>query len=129
VTVATDYPFLDVVWTTVVVVALILFLWLVITVLTDAFRRRDLGGGRKLAWTLFVVLVPLIGVFAYLIANGDGMAARRAVDTHGRHHPGRHASSVAEQGAGAEIERAERLLDSGAITQAEFEAIKSRTLG
>jgi hypothetical protein len=129
VTVATDYPFLDVVWTTVVVVALILFLWLVIAVLTDAYRRRDLGGGRKVAWTLFVVLVPLIGVFAYLIANGDGMASRTAAHAR-RRHPPRHASpGPAGPGGAAEIERAERLLASGAITQAEFEAIKARTLG
>jgi Phospholipase_D-nuclease N-terminal len=83
VTVATDYPFLDVVWTTVVVVALVLFLWLVIAVLTDAFRRRDIGGAKKVAWTLCVVLVPLVGVFAYLIANGDGMAERTAGHTRG----------------------------------------------
>jgi len=78
VTVATDYPFLDVVWTTVVLVALALFLWLVIAVLTDTFRRDDIGGGKKVAWTALVVFVPLVGVFAYLIANGDGMASRKA---------------------------------------------------
>jgi hypothetical protein len=76
VTVAADYPFLDVVWTMVVLVALLLFVWLVIVVLTDAFRRADIGGWKKAAWTAFVVCVPLIGVFAYLIANGDGMASR-----------------------------------------------------
>lgn len=109
---AADYPFLDVVWTTVVLVALVLFLWLVVAVLTDAFRRHDAGAGKKVAWTVFVIIVPVVGVFAYLIANGDGMASR------GVEHSGT---------ATAEIERAKRLLDDGAITAAEFEAIKTKT--
>jgi len=78
VTVATDYPFSDVVWTTVVVVALVLLVWLVVTVLADVLRRHDIGGGKKVAWIAFVIFVPVAGVFAYLIANGDGMASRRA---------------------------------------------------
>jgi hypothetical protein len=77
-TVIADYPFPDLVWTTVVVVALLLFVWLVVSVLTDAYRRPDIGGWKKAAWTVVVVCVPLIGVFAYLIAYGDGMASRRA---------------------------------------------------
>lgn len=122
---ATDYPFFDVVWTMVVFVALILFVWMVIAVLTDVFRRHDAGGGKKVAWTLFVIVVPLIGVFAYLIANGDGMASRSAVHSRGR--PARHDAGAAGGGA-AEIERAKRLLDSGTITQAEFDAMKTRAL-
>lgn len=126
-TVVADYPFLDVVWTMVVFVALILFVWMVIAVLTDVFRRHDAGGGKKVAWTLFVVFVPLIGVFAYLIANGDGMASRSAGHARARH------ARPDDEGlrggtATAEIERAKRLLDSGAITQAEFDAIKAKTL-
>jgi len=77
VVVAADYPFLDVVWTTVVVVALLLFVWLAITVLADVFRRHDTGAVKKVTWTVFVIVVPPIGVFAYLIANGDEMARRR----------------------------------------------------
>lgn len=78
--VATEYPFPDVVWTTVIIVALMLFLWLLLIVLADAFRRQDIGTTRKVAWTVFVVAVPPVGVFTYLIANGNGMASRtRAV--------------------------------------------------
>ena len=126
-TVATDYPFLDVVWTMVVFVALILFVWMVIVVLTDVFRRHDAGGGKKVAWTLLVIFVPLIGVFAYLVANGDGMASRSAEHGRGRH--ARPDESVRSGGGAAEIERAKALLDSGTITQAEFDAIKARALG
>ena len=122
--VANDYPFLDVVWTIVVFVALILFVWMVIAVLTDVFRRHDAGGGRKVAWTLVVIFVPLIGVFAYLIANGDGMASRSAEHARERHvRPEENRS-----GAAAEIELAKRLLDEGTITQAEFDAMKARAL-
>ena len=111
----------------VVFVALILFVWMVIAVLTDVFRRHDAGGGKKVAWTLFVILVPLIGVFAYLIANGDGMASRSAM--HSRARPARHAGDGGRDGRGAaEIERAKRLLDNGTITRAEFDAIKARAL-
>lgn len=108
----------------VVFVALILFVWMVIAVLTDVFRRHDAGGGRKVAWTLVVIFVPLIGVFAYLIANGDGMASRSAEN--GRHRTAGHES--AGSGSAAEIERAKTLLDSGTITQAEFDGIKNRAL-
>ena len=114
----------------VVFVALVLFVWLVIVVLTDVFRRRDAGGGKKVAWSLFVIVVPLIGVFAYLIANGDGMASRGA--EHARDTTGRRADDGATGGSGgggaAEVERAKRLLDSGTITRAEFDAIKERAL-
>lgn len=124
--VVADYPFSDVVWTTVVLVALVLFLFLVIAVLADAFRRDDVGVGKKLAWTLFVVVVPVVGVFAYLIANGDGMGSRRA----GHGTTGRPGSDdgVVTGIAAAEIERAKRLLADGAITQAEYEAIRAKLL-
>jgi len=76
--VVAGYPFLDVVWTTVLVVAFIVFVWMVVSALRDVYRRDDIGGAKKAGWTLLVVLVPLVGVFAYLIASGDGMARRSA---------------------------------------------------
>ena len=76
--VAADYPFPDLVWTAVVGASLVVVAWLLIMTLGDAYRRRDIGVVTKAAWTLFVVLVPLVGVFAYLIANGEGIARRRA---------------------------------------------------
>jgi len=76
--VAAHYPFRDLVWTAVVVASLAVFVWLVVMALGDAWRRRDVDRATKAAWTLLVVLVPLAGVFAYLIANGEGMARRKA---------------------------------------------------
>ncbi len=76
--VAAHYPFPDLVWTAVVVGSLAVVVWLVVMALGDAWRRRDIDRATKAAWTLLIVLVPLAGVFAYLIANGEGMARRKA---------------------------------------------------
>ena len=128
--VATDYPFLDLMWTIVVVVAWVLWIWLVIIVLSDLFRRHDASGARKVLWTLFIIFLPLLGVLIYLAVNGDGMAERSAkreraaqsqVDDHLR-------SVAGSGGVAAEIERAKALLDGGAITQAEFDVIKAKAL-
>ena len=67
--VASDYPFLDVVWTMFIFFAWVIWIALVIMVLTDAFRRRDLSAWGKAGWTLFVIVVPLIGVLTYMIAR------------------------------------------------------------
>ena len=128
---AADYPFLDVFWTMVVFFVWIIWIWLLISIIGDVFRRRDTSGFTKVLWIVFVILVPFLGVFVYLIANHDGMAersmqragAQRAqMDEYVRTTAGR-------GGAAGEIERAKGLLDSGAITQAEYDAIKAKALG
>ena len=128
--VAADYPFLDVMWTLIVVVAWVLWIWMVIAVLTDVFRRDDAGGAKKVVWTLVIVILPLIGVLIYLVANGDGMATRSAKrEQAGRARLDDHIRAVATpSGAAGEIERAKALLDQGVISQAEFDAIKSKAL-
>jgi type VI protein secretion system component VasK len=73
---AADYPFLDVLWT-----MLVFFLWvawfiILFRIVADVFRRHDVGGGKKTLWLIFILFVPFIGVFAYLIANSDDMARR-----------------------------------------------------
>ena len=130
---AADYPFLDVLWTLLVVFAWVIWFWLLIVVFSDLFRRHDVGGGKKVVWCIFVILLPFIGVFAYLIANGDGMAQRNAeraqvqrtqFDSYVRDV----AATGGAGGAAAEIDKAKMLLDSGAITQDEFNAIKAKAL-
>ena len=127
---AADYPFLDVLWT-----MLVFFLWiswfiLLFHVLGDVFRRRDIGGGKKTVWCIFLVLVPFIGVLSYIVVNGDDMARRNVEAAEAaRGEMDEYVRSVAGSGgAAAEIERAKGLLDSGAISQAEFEAIKAKAL-
>ena len=128
---AADYPFLDVLWTMLVFFLWIAWFWLVILVVIDIFRRRDAGGGKKVLWLLFILFVPFLGVFVYLIANSDDMARRRTAEMQtAQADTDEYIRSVAGSGGGAaaEIERAKGLLDSGAITQEEFDAIKAKAL-
>ena len=127
---AADYPFLEVLWTMLVFFLWISWFWLVIGVVADVFRRRDIGGGKKTLWLLFVLFVPFLGVFSYLIANSDDMAVRQAREAEtAQAETDDYIRSVAGgDGAAAEIEKAKKLLDSGAISEPEFEAIKAKAL-
>jgi Short C-terminal domain/Phospholipase_D-nuclease N-terminal len=128
---AADYPFLDVVWTMLIFFAWVIWFWILITVFADLFRRRDIGGGTKVLWTIFVIILPFLGVFIYLIGNHEGMADRnvKQVET-AQAQSDAYIRSVASSGGGAaaEIEKAKGLLDQGAITQAEFDSIKQKAL-
>jgi hypothetical protein len=125
-----DYTFLDAFWS-----LLVFFLWvawfiMLFHIVADVFRRHDIGGGKKTIWLLFILFVPFLGVFVYLIANADDMARRNVEQaTAQRRDMDEYVRSVAsEGGAAAEIERAKALLDSGAISQTEFDAIKAKAL-
>ncbi len=125
-----DYTFLDAFWS-----LLVFFIWvawfiLLFHIVIDVFRRRDASGWKKAIWLVFILFVPFLGVFAYLIANADDMARRNMEQAAAQKADmDEYVRSVAtEGGASAEIERAKGLLDSGAINQAEFEAIKAKAL-
>jgi hypothetical protein len=127
---AADYPFLDVFWT-----MLVFFLWvawfvILFRVILDIFRRHDIGGGGKALWLIFVIVLPFLGVLIYLVAESKGMtersieraqASQEQFDAYVR-------ETASGGGAAAEIDKAKQLLDSGAITQAEFDAIKAKAL-
>ena len=128
---ASSYPFLDVFWT--MFIFFLFFIWIMILfrVFADIFRRRDIGGGSKTLWVVFVIILHVLVVLIYLLTQNEGMTQRaleraqaqqEQMDTYVR--------SVAGSGGGAaaEIERAKGLLDSGAITQAEFDSIKAKAL-
>ena len=127
---AADYPFLDVLWTMFVFFAFIIWFWILITVFADIFRRKDTSGFSKVLWMIFVIAVPYLGVFIYLIANHEGMAERNIKQAKAQQaQMDDYVKSVAGSGgAAAEIEKAKGLLDSGAISQAEFDSIKSKAL-
>ncbi len=128
---AADYPFLDVLWTMLIFFAWIIWFWLLITVFADIFRRHDIGGGMKTLWIIFVILLPFLGVFIYLISQGTSMAERNVKGMEAQQaQQEAYIKSVASSGGGAaeEIDKAKKLLDSGAITQAEFDAIKAKAL-
>ena len=128
--VAADYPFLDVLWTLIVFFLWVAWFILLFRIVADIFRRRDIGGGKKTIWLIFVLFLPFIGVFAYLIANADDMAARNVREAQATQAQfDDYVKTVASSGgAASEIESAKKLLDSGAISQAEFEAIKAKAL-
>ncbi len=127
---AADYPFLDVMWTILVIFLWIAWFMLLFHVIADVFRRRDASGAKKTIWLIFMILVPFLGVFVYLIANGDDMARRNIESAEAaRADMDDYVRTVAGSGgAAAEIEKAKGLLDSGAISQAEFDAIKAKAL-
>jgi hypothetical protein len=127
---AADYPFMDVLWSMIIFFFWVIWIWIVITVLIDIFRRHDIGGLAKAAWVIFVVILPWLGVLVYLIVEHDGMrdrsvkqaqAQQAAFDDYVRDKAG-------GGGAAGEIAKAKELLDSGAITQQEFEALKAKAL-
>ena len=125
---AADYPFLDVLWTMFIFFIWILWFILLFRVIADIFRRRDIGGGGKTLWILFVILLPFLGVFVYLIAEGREMADRDMQHAQASQQQfDSYVKSVAG-GSASEIEKAKQLLDSGAITQAEFDSLKAKAL-
>ena len=124
------YTFLDVLWDLLIFFAWVIFIWIAITVLIDVFRRHDISGWRKALWVVFVVILPWLGVLTYLIVNHTGMTERRMKETQAAQAQFdqyvRHAAGSG--GPASEIEKAKQLLDNGAITQAEFDAIKTKAL-
>ena len=126
---AADYPFLDLFWTMLIFFLWILWIWLLFTIFADIFRRKDLSGWAKAAWIVFTILLPFLGVFVYLITQNVGMTERNLQHTRAqREQFDEYVRETAGGGAAAEIEKAKQLLDSGAITQAEFDAIKQKAL-
>jgi hypothetical protein len=128
--IAADYPFLDVLWSMIIFFVWVAWIWMMILILTDVFRRPDLSGWGKAGWTIFLIVLPFLGALIYLIAQGSGMAERRAQDVQGqRAQMDDSVRSVAGSGGpAAEIDKAKQLLDSGAITQTEYEALKAKAL-
>ena len=126
---ASNYPFLDVVWTMLLFFLWVVWFWLLFTVFADVFRRTDLSGWGKTGWIVFTIVLPFLGVFVYLITQSSGMTERNLQRTQAaRADFDEYVRDTAGGGAAAEIERAKKLLDSGAINQAEFDSIKQKAL-
>jgi hypothetical protein len=125
-----NYNFASFLWDMLLVFAFVIWFWLLITVFSDIFRRHDTSGFAKVLWMIFVILVPYFGVFIYLIANHEGMTERSVKQAQAQQaQMDQYVKSVAGSGgAAAEIETAKGLLDSGAISQAEFDSIKAKAL-
>jgi Phospholipase_D-nuclease N-terminal len=127
---ASSYPFLDVVWTMLIFFGWVIWFWLLITVFADLFRRHDVGGGAKVLWCIFVILLPFLGVFIYLLVEHQGMADRSVKQAQAQQQEfDSYVQNVAaKSGPAGEIENAKKLLDAGTITQAEFDSLKAKAL-
>jgi hypothetical protein len=127
---AADYPFIDILWSMILFFTWVIWIWMMVVILTDVFRRRDIGGFSKAAWCVFLIVLPFLGVLVYLIAQHDHMAERRIkdVETQQAAFDKRVREVAAADGPATEIANAKGLLDSGAIDQAEYEQLKSRAL-
>jgi hypothetical protein len=131
ITAADDYPLADLLWTFVLFFALMLFFWLIFTVFGDLFRRRELSGWAKAGWTVFVIVLPLIGSLTYLITQGRAMADRDAGQVkQAQRQTDDYIRSVTAPGYRGvdEIAHAKELLDQGSISQEEFQQLKRRVL-
>ena len=127
---AADYPFLDIVGTMLIFFAWVIWFWILIRVLVDVFRRHDISGWGKAGWTLFMIVVPFLGVLIYLIAHGQDMGKRDIEQAQAQKAQfDQYVKSVAaEDGGAAQIAQAKSLLDSGTITQDEYDRLKAKAL-
>jgi hypothetical protein len=130
--IASSYPILDIFLTTLYFFLFIIWIWLLITVFIDIFRSRDMGGGAKALWVIFVIVLPFLGVFVYLIARGGKMHERAAAeaaqqqksfDSYVRQTAGSEGADTASQ-----LSKLADLKAQGVITDAEFEAQKAKVL-
>ena len=122
--------FIDFFWSILIIFFMLIYVIMLFQVVVDVFRRDDASGGKKALWLIFLLVTPLLGLLVYMIANGDGMARRNlkevqrsqdAFDEYVR-------TTAGSGGAAAEIEKAKGLLDSGTISQAEFDTLKAKAL-
>ena len=128
--IAADYPFLDVLWTMIIFFCWVAWIWLLIMIFSDLFRR-DISGWAKAAWVVFLIVLPFLGALVYVIAEGKEMTERRVHDAaaaQARFDDRVRTVAATSGGSAAEIERAKQLLDSGAITQQEFDQLKVKAL-
>ena len=128
--IATDYPLLEVFWTMLIFFAFFIWIWILVTVFSDLFRRKDISGWGKTGWIIFVIVLPYLGVFVYLIAEHKGMTERTISQQQAAQaQMDQYVKSVASTSdPTAQIANAKALLDQGTISQAEFDQIKQKAL-
>jgi Short C-terminal domain/Phospholipase_D-nuclease N-terminal len=126
-----NYPLLDAFWTIVEIFLWVLWFWILIWILIDIFRSRDLSGWAKALWLLFIIFIPLIGVLVYLIVRGGSMHERAVQQAQ---QQDREFRSYVQDAAGSQASPADQLAkladlrDRGVITAEEFEREKAKIL-
>ena len=119
---ASDYPLLNLFWTTLMIFGWILWFWLLIRVYGDLFSRKDIGGWAKAGWVVLTFVLPILGVLIYLISQSRSMEERtmRAMQDQ-KVATDEYIRSVATDANAAQMDKARDLLESGAITSEEFD--------
>jgi heme exporter protein D len=127
---AYDYPLLGMFWTMMIFFLWIAWLFLLFRVFADIFRSKDMGGFAKALWSIFVILVPFLGVFLYVIVNGRAMSERDVADAKQRESEFQaYVRQTAGSGGSAEeLAKLADLRDKGVITDEEFTAQKAKLL-
>jgi hypothetical protein len=120
----------DFLWSLLLIFFMFVFFVLLFQIVGDLFRRHDIGGWKKAAWIVFLVFVPFLGLFVYLIVNSRGMAERnqRVVEESQDQFDAYVQKVAADEGPAGQIAKAKELLDAGTITQEEFDAIKAKAV-
>ena len=128
---AYDYPVLGAFWTLLWIVLWVIWLFLLFRVIFDIFRDHDLGGWSKALWLIFVIVLPFLGVFVYIIARGQGMGERDMREAKARQESfDTYVRDAAGSGGGTadELTKLADLKDRGVISDAEFEQQKAKLL-
>jgi len=123
-------PFLDIIWSMFVFFLLIAWIWVVISVVSDVFRSKDIGGFSKAFWVLFVIIIPWLGVLSYILIRGSGMEERNmqaVADAADKQRA--YIQDVAGTSTADELSKLAELKEKGVINDAEFEAQKAKLLG
>ena len=124
-----DFSFWDFFWDMLLIMAWVIWFWLLITVFADLFRRHDTSGFAKVAWVVFVIVLPYLGVLVYLLVQHDGMAQRNVKAAEAQQQQfDSYVQSVAKTDPAEQIAKAKALLADGTITQAEFDQLKEKAL-
>ena len=128
-----DVHLSDLIWTTIWIFFLILFIWVFIAIISDLFRDHTMSGWGKALWVIALIIFPLVGSLIYLIARGSGMAERSAAQARAAQQQFdayvRDTAGTAGSGPVDDLARLGQLRDSGTITPEEFEAMKARVVG
>ncbi|WP_328926728.1 SHOCT domain-containing protein [Streptomyces sp. NBC_00190] len=126
-----DYPLLNIFWTMLWLFLWILWFFLLFKIITDIFRDHSLGGWGKAGWLIFVILLPFLGVFVYLIARGSGMGQRDVKQYQESEQAFRsYVQEAAGSGGGSaeELSKLAALKSKGDITQEEYDRAKAKLL-
>jgi heme exporter protein D len=127
---AYDYPLLGLFWTMMIFFLWVAWLILLFRVFADIFRSKDMGGFAKAIWSIFVILVPFLGVFLYVIVNGRSMSERDIADAKQREAEFQAyvRETAGTAGSAEEIAKLADLRDKGVITDEEFASSKAKLL-